>query len=59
MKESAKRAYAKYREKTSRINITFGINEQQIYKFICKQDNKSKYIKDLIRADMATKEEPR
>lgn len=50
--EAEKKAKAKYRKKTPQVTVTFYPTETALYDHICKQENKSGYIKDLIRADM-------
>ena len=55
--EAQKRADAKYkpryqRERTKTVNLRFGPPEMDVYDYLSTLDNKSGYIKDLIRADM-------
>lgn len=48
-----KRASAKYdKEKMKRATVIFSPNELELYEHLCKQENKSGYIKELIRKDM-------
>jgi len=50
--EAAKRAKAKYRTKSvKQINVSFYPKDLELYEFICSQENKAGYIRDLIRAD--------
>ena len=57
MRESTKRAIYNYRKKTKRMSISFTEKEYPIYDYICKKDNTSKYIKELIKNDMEVKHE--
>lgn len=50
--EAEKKAKAKYRKKTPQVTVTFYPTETDLYNHISKQENKSGYIKDLIRKDM-------
>lgn len=51
--DAQRRANAKYRrEKTKQVVTTFYPADGDIYDYLCKQPNKSGYIKQLIRRDM-------
>lgn len=51
MTEAQKRAKARYRDKLTRVQIDFYLNEQDLIERLNEQPNKSQYIKALIRAD--------
>lgn len=46
------KAVKKYREKVKRITVDFYPSEEEIWNRVQAQDNKQRYIKDLIRKDM-------
>ena len=46
------KAVKKYREKVKRITVDFYPSEEEIWNKVQAQDNKQRYIKDLIRADL-------
>lgn len=51
--DAQKRALAKYkREKTHPFSMRFFPAENDLWEHFCKQENRTKYLKDLIRKDM-------
>lgn len=52
MKESIKKAKAKYKAKVKRITVDFYPTEADLFEHLAKQPKKQTYIKSLIRADM-------
>ena len=56
--EAQIRAKKNYRKKTKQITIEFNIEtEKEILNHILSQDNKSRYIKDLIKNDINIRSE--
>lgn len=56
MQESRKRAMAKYRKKCRQFAMTFYPGETDLLEHFERQENKTKYFKDLIRKDMEGRE---
>lgn len=55
MTEAEKRATKRYRAKTNSVTILFKMfleNEVQLYQHLQTVENKTEYIKELIRQDM-------
>lgn len=52
MQESKKRALAKYRKKCRQFVMTFYPGETELLEYFESQENKTKYLKDLVRKDM-------
>lgn len=52
MSESRKRALANYRKKCRQFVMTFYPGETELLEHFEGQENKTKYLKDLIRRDM-------
>ena len=55
MTEAEKRATKKYRTKTNSVTILFRMfreDEKELYQFLLPKENKTEYIKGLIRKDM-------
>lgn len=52
MSDSRKRAMAKYRKKCRQFVMTFYPCETELIEYFEHQENKTKYLKDLIRKDM-------
>lgn len=51
--EAQRRAIKKYtKEKSKQMNLKFYPPEMDVWEHLQKQENKSGYIKDLIREDM-------
>lgn len=51
--ESKRRSEAKYRsEKTKQLVIRFFPTDMEVLEYAKSQENTTKYVKDLIRADM-------
>jgi len=50
--EAQKQATANYRKKMKQIVVAFSPAEQEVYDFLCTQENKAGYIKELIRKEM-------
>ena len=50
--EAQKKARAKYNAKRNRLTMDFYPTEEDLWNHINSQENKQKYIKDLIRQDM-------
>ena len=54
--DAQKRASAKYnKQKMKQTAVVFSPAEMDLYDHLCAQENKSGYIKSLIRADMEAK----
>lgn len=55
--DAQRRASAKYvRESVKSVNVRFYPTERDIWEHVAAKENKSGYIKDLIRKDMAREE---
>lgn len=52
MSDSRKKAVAKYRKKCRQFVMTFYPSETELLEHFEGQENKTKYLKDLIRNDM-------
>ena len=50
------KAQKKYDKKTKYLSLRFLEDEMDLYNFVHKQKNTSKYIKDLIRKDINKKQ---
>ena len=52
--DAQKRANEKYRRKNvKQTTLRFYPKEQELWNWLCRQENKAGYIKSLIRIDMA------
>jgi hypothetical protein len=49
--EAQKRAKAKYNSKVTKVSIEFYPEDAELLNKVREQENKQKYIKDLIRKD--------
>ena len=56
---SHKKAKNQYKKKVKRISVDFYPTESNLWNHIEAQPQKQTYIKDLIRADLATQPQPR
>ena len=54
--EAQRKAVKKYKEKVKRITVDFYPAEEELWEHIQQQPKKQTYIKDLIRADIESKE---
>ena len=50
--EAQKKAKAKYNSKVTKVSIEFYPADAELLEYIQQQENKQKYIKDLIRKDI-------
>lgn len=55
--EAQRRATAKWRKaNTKQVVTVFYPSDMELYEYLCKQQSKQGFIKDLIRADMEKNE---
>ena len=50
--DAQKKALEKYKAKVKRLTVDFPPSDAELYEHLQKQQNKQRYIKDLIRKDM-------